>query len=195
MSNEDYDKKINELGLRKVTAYLHEALHEDKTLDDIALEKSECNGASKGKTGAARKRISRDRQKELGRVQLNIVVPDLAEIRELMPLFVKRLVELNSWSAAIRTDTIVLSILATLEHANIRLRRLDDLEERHRRTFYFIQFHNEVTQARGIRRILLYYAGVVDSITIKNKYQRAFKAKKELHTGHIPSGSARADAS
>jgi hypothetical protein len=162
------EKRFTELGLQKVTAYIPENSVNAKSIDAIAKGPLSSSIPMSGKTDAQRRKLARKRQKELGLTQINVIIQNSTEIREQMSVFAKRLVDLNSWNDAILADPAVRPILAALEHAEIRLGRIDDLEERHRRIYPFIQFHNNLITSHGIRRIFLYLAGVDCSTLVKD---------------------------
>lgn len=161
MENHSNEQMLAELGLKKITAYVHEAVACDAPAHSKLTDTHASPKPAIAKTEAYRKKLARERQKEMGLTQFNIIIRNSDEIREKLSNFAKRLLELDCWNEAIAADPSVQVILASLEHAKIRLVRIDDLEERHRRAFPFIQFHNDLMVSRGFRRFFLYLAGVV----------------------------------
>lgn len=166
MNDFNDEKKFGELGLQKVTAYIRSKPDDERSFD-ASPNPSSGSGALTGKTDAQRKKLARKRQKELGLSQMNIIVQDSNDIRERMTTFSRRLVDLNNWDKAILADPAVRPILAALEHAKIRLCRIDDLEERHRRLYPLLQLHSDLINARGFRWFLLRLSGVDFSNAMK----------------------------
>lgn len=167
MNNSSDEKRFEELGLQKVTAYIQAKPSDTKPYFSVSNCSSGSSLPVNGKTGAQRKQLARKRQKDLGLSQINLIVQDSIEIREKITSFARRLVDLNSWDQAILADPAARQILAGLEHAKIRLLRIDDLEERHRRIYPLLQLHNDLINAKGLKRFLLRLAGVDFSSVIR----------------------------
>lgn len=156
-------------GLRKLVVYVSttkearvdlDAMSSERTnIEDLALETS--TKAPERNTDALRAAEKRVKLGKNGMTQMNIVIRNTAEFRREIAALAKRTTTANSWEDVIRADPLVKTLERSLKSAETRLLRLDDLEERLRRTHEAIAFQHYVMTSRGFRRLLLYFAGIV----------------------------------
>ena len=117
---------------------------------------------------AARAEAKRLQWAAQGLTQINIVIKNTPEFRKEFAELAKRTITASSWSEVIRTDPLFHALEHTLESAKVRLLRIDDLEERHRRAYQSTLIAEAVNSCTGYKRLLLRLAGIVS----KSKDQR-----------------------
>ena len=154
--------KINELGLARVEAYIPVDRLSPPLFNQEIDKKANEQGSCSRLTDAERTDKRRKKLASIGLAQCNVITPDSQEVRGQLMLLAKRLVQENgNWEAAIRKDPAVSPLSHELASLQVRVLRIVDLEERHRKMRTFVDFHDDLMASTGIRRLVLFLLGII----------------------------------
>ena len=116
--------------------------------------------AQTGLSDAERQRKHKAKLAERGLAQFNVVLPISPQIRSLMSAFAGRVAATSDWEKAVAAEPFVKRMQLELDSLKVKLLRLDDLDERHRRTRTILEFHSALMSTTGVKKYLLRLAGV-----------------------------------
>jgi hypothetical protein len=163
MDDRNKERELKELGLQKVEAYVWQG--GVPTKDSLTTMNTKSSSR-----GAARQELHRKKKEQMGLVQLNLTIPNAGDIRENMCRLAKRAVDTKDWEQAIGLEPCVSRLANRVESERVRNLRLPVLEERNRRLRQFYDFHTDLMAERGLRRLVLYWLGLVSSPWLKSTF-------------------------